>query len=80
VTTAATAEQLVAGQDGNRTWVLAGDGTRPDLTPPPEAMVSGPAEAVLLVLWRRLEVTDPRVTVTGDLAVAREVLAAGITP
>jgi uncharacterized protein (TIGR03083 family) len=80
VTTAASAEDLVAGQPGSRTWVLAGDGSRPDLTPPPEAMVSGPAEPVLLVLWGRLPVTDPRVTVTGDLAVAKEVLLAGITP
>jgi uncharacterized protein (TIGR03083 family) len=80
VTTGASAEELVAGRAATRSWVLAGDGSRPEQTPPPEAMVSGPADAVLLVLWGRLPVTDPRVTVTGDLAVAREVLAAGVTP
>jgi hypothetical protein len=80
VSARASAQELVAGDGGPLTWVLAGDGTRPELPPPPEAMVSGPAEAVLLVLWGRLPLTDPRVVVTGDLAVAREVLAAGITP
>jgi len=46
----------------------------------PEAVVSGAAEDLYLLLWGRFTVDDPRFTVTGDAEAARTVLAAGLTP
>jgi uncharacterized protein (TIGR03083 family) len=57
---------------------LAGDGTGFDGTP--DAEVAGPAEALLLLVWGRTLVDDPRLRLTGSRAAAEEVLAAGITP
>lgn len=45
-----------------------------------DAVVRGPAEAVLLLLWKRVRLDDPRLRVDGDLAAARAVLAAPIVP
>ena len=42
-------------------WVLGGAGD-------PDATVSGPAEAVLLLLWHRIGLDDPRLTVSGSRA------------
>jgi hypothetical protein len=42
--------------------------------------VSGPAEAVFLLLWHRIVLDDPRLTVSGSRAVADAVLAAALTP
>ena len=66
----------VQPDEGGR-WVLAGDGTTPPADAP--ATVSGPAEALLLLLWHRVGPDDPRVAVTGDPAAARAVLAAAVT-
>ena len=46
----------------------------------PAATVSGPAEAVLLLLWHRIVLDDPRLTVSGSRAAADAVLAAALTP
>jgi uncharacterized protein (TIGR03083 family) len=46
----------------------------------PDAVVSGPAEDLYLLLWGRFTVDDPRFAVTGDAEAARAVLTAGITP
>jgi uncharacterized protein (TIGR03083 family) len=43
------------------------------------ATLSGPAEAVLLLLWHRITLDDPRLTVSGDRAAADAVLAAALT-
>jgi uncharacterized protein (TIGR03083 family) len=52
-------------------WVL-GDGD-------PAATVSGPPEAVLLLLWKRTTLDDPRLAVT-DRAAAEPVLGLALTP
>jgi uncharacterized protein (TIGR03083 family) len=56
--------------DGGR-WVV-GEG--------PAATVSGPAEALLLLLWHRIPLDDPRLTVTGDRRAAGAVLGQALTP
>lgn len=43
------------------------------------ATLSGPAEALLLVLWHRIAPDDPRVTISGDRSAAEAVLAAALT-
>jgi uncharacterized protein (TIGR03083 family) len=70
---------LAVSVDGGPTWVLHGDGAG---EPPdsPDATVSGPADALVLLLWGRVALDDPRLTVTGDQAVAESVLKAGIVP
>jgi uncharacterized protein (TIGR03083 family) len=68
----------VEAAEGGR-WVLAGDGTAPAPGDVP-AIVSGPAEAVLLLLWHRITLDDPRLHVAGDRAAADAVLAAALTP
>jgi hypothetical protein len=42
--------------------------------------VSAPAAVLLLVLWKRLPVEHPQVAVAGDVAAARAVLSAPLTP
>ena len=64
---------LTATEGGD--WVLAGDGE-----PEPAATVSGPAEALFLLLWHRIDLGDPRLTVAGSRATAAAVLAAALTP
>jgi uncharacterized protein (TIGR03083 family) len=59
--------------------VLAGDGTGPSVGPA-DAEVSGPAEVLVLLLWGRLSLDDPRIQLTGDRAAAVSVLSAGIVP
>lgn len=59
--------------------VLAGDGTGQP-SGPPDATVHGPAEALVLLLWGRLGLDDPRLTVTGDRDAAEGVLFSGIVP
>ena len=70
---------LAVRPDGQDRLVLAGDGTaaRPG---PAAAEVSGPAEALVLLLWGRLGLDDPRLQLTGDRAAAASVLSAGIVP
>ena len=71
--------------------VLAGDGAGDPAFDPavdpagsPEATVSGPAEALLLLVWGRLDLAaglaDGRLSLTGDQLAARSVLAAGVVP
>jgi uncharacterized protein (TIGR03083 family) len=59
--------------EGGR-WVVTGD------DPTPAATVSGPAEAVLLLLWHRVGLDDPRLTVTGSRSAADAVLSLALTP
>ena len=58
--------------------MLAGDGTA--RTGPADAEVSGPAAVLILLLWGRLPLDDPRLRLTGDRAAAAAVLSAGIVP
>lgn len=44
------------------------------------AAVSGPAEALLLLLWHRVPLDDPRLTVSGDRTAAEAVLGMALTP
>jgi uncharacterized protein (TIGR03083 family) len=62
---------------GGPAYTLAGDGTAPG---PADATVTGPPEALLLLLWRRTTLDDPRVRLTGSRDAAVEVLGAHITP
>ena len=65
--------------DDGRGWLLAGDGTgTPGDTA--DATVSGPADALVLLLWGRLGLDDPRLTVTGSRDAAHGALTAGIVP
>lgn len=61
--------------------VLAGDGSGP-VAPdsPAEATITGPADVLLLLLWGRTGLDDPRLTVTGDEAAAHVVLNHALTP
>ncbi|HSU34222.1 MAG TPA: maleylpyruvate isomerase family mycothiol-dependent enzyme [Propionibacteriaceae bacterium] len=71
---------LALRADGDdRDWVLAGDGVRP-LDGPADAEIGGPAAALVLLLWGRLSLDDPRLRLTGDRAAAAAVLSAGIVP
>jgi uncharacterized protein (TIGR03083 family) len=63
--------------EGGR-WVLAGDGTAPPDRA--DATLSGPAEALLLLLWHRIRLDDRRFAVTGDRHSAEAVLGAALTP
>lgn len=63
-------------------WLLAGDGTGPASGPdvPADACLHGPAEVLLLLLWKRADLADPRIAVDGDPVAAHEVLASALTP
>jgi uncharacterized protein (TIGR03083 family) len=63
-------------------WVLAGDGTGSGDDPgvDPDAEVRGPADALLALLWHRIGPDDARLTVGGDPAALRDVLAVALTP
>ena len=63
-------------------WVLAGDGTGPASAPDAlaEATITGPGEALLLLLWGRADLDDARLAVSGNEAAARAVLGTAITP
>jgi uncharacterized protein (TIGR03083 family) len=79
---AATDMSRRVGPGDPRRWVLAGDGTGPaaDRDAPAAATVTGPAERLLLLLWGRTDLGDPRLAVSGDEGAAHAVLAAAITP
>lgn len=62
--------------DGGAAYTLAGDGTAPG---PVGATVTGPPEALLLLLWKRTTLDDPRISLTGSRDAAVEVLGARIT-
>jgi len=61
-----------------QSWVLAGDGTTSAASAATE--LSGPADALLLALWGRVGLDDPRLNVRGDREAAASVLTAGIVP
>jgi uncharacterized protein (TIGR03083 family) len=65
--------------DDGPTWMLHNDGTS-EFAGAAAATVSGPADALVLLLWGRLALDDPRLTVTGDRQAAAAVLGAGIVP
>jgi uncharacterized protein (TIGR03083 family) len=69
---------LAIGTDGGR-WVLGGDDTGATAETP-DAEVSGPADVLVLLLWGRLGLEDPRIHLTGDSSAAAAVLSAGIVP
>lgn len=63
---------LVA-QDAGRSWSLGG-------TTDPSATVTGPAEALALLLWGRTTTADARLTVDGDAAALDDALTRRLTP
>jgi uncharacterized protein (TIGR03083 family) len=66
---------------GGAAHTLAGDGLDPDAAAREcDATVAGPADALLLLLWKRATLDDSRLSVTGSPAAARDVLAADLTP
>jgi uncharacterized protein (TIGR03083 family) len=75
----------VQPDDADGRWVLSGDGTADvrsasGTDAAAEACLRGPAEVLLLLLWRRVDLTDPRIVVDGDPVAARDVLACALTP
>jgi uncharacterized protein (TIGR03083 family) len=68
--------------DADGRWVLAGDGTGPasGADVDADACLRGPAEVLLLLLWKRVDLADPRIVVDGDPVAAREVLASALVP
>jgi uncharacterized protein (TIGR03083 family) len=59
-------------------WTLAADGLHPST--PPDAVLSGPAPAMLLLLWGRVGLDDPRLRLIGNEAAGRAVLDAPLVP
>jgi uncharacterized protein (TIGR03083 family) len=60
-------------------WTLAVDGRHhPD--EPADAVLAGPAPILLLLLWGRVGLDDPRLRLTGDREAARAVLDAPLAP
>jgi uncharacterized protein (TIGR03083 family) len=59
------------------THTLVTTGPRPG---PPTATVTGPAEALLLLLWHRTDLDDPRLHTTGAVGDARRLLGRPLTP
>ncbi len=45
-----------------------------------DATLAGPADALLLLLWGRLDLDDPRIRLTGDRTAADRVLSARLVP
>ena len=70
---------LAVTVDDGPTWVLHGDGTG-DPAGAADATVSGPADALVLLLWGRLALTEKRLTVTGSREAAESVLRSAIVP
>jgi len=62
-------------EDAGRTWLL---GAR--TVAEPSATVTGPAEALALLLWGRADVTDARLSVTGDAGALDDALSRRLTP
>jgi uncharacterized protein (TIGR03083 family) len=64
--------------DGTRTWVLGAPGELAEVAP--DVVVSGPAEGLALMLWRRLTPAEAGLTVEGDPADLDAALAEPIVP
>ena len=73
------ARSLAVVADDGPTWMLHGDGTGEPVGPA-DATVTGPADALVLLLWGRVGLGDRRLTVTGSEEAAAAVLSAGIVP
>jgi uncharacterized protein (TIGR03083 family) len=65
--------------DGTPTWVLGAPGERAE-EEAIHAVVSGPAEGLALMLWRRLTPAEAGLVVAGDRAVLDAALAEPIVP
>ncbi|HET7399447.1 MAG TPA: maleylpyruvate isomerase family mycothiol-dependent enzyme [Intrasporangium sp.] len=63
--------------DGHRIPLSGGV---PHLGVEPVGMVEGAAEALLLLLWRRIAPDDPRVVITGDETAVRTLCTQALTP
>jgi hypothetical protein len=62
-------------------WMLAGDGATPsDQLGDADATLRGPADLLLRVLWQRVPLGAPGVTIDGEPAAAAEVLGRALTP
>ncbi len=64
----------VDADDAGRTWALGPDGRDADV------VVTGPAEALALLLWRRTTPDDARLRVTGDADALRTLLTSRLVP
>jgi uncharacterized protein (TIGR03083 family) len=64
--------------DGTRTWVLGAPGEDAEVAP--DVVVSGPAEGLALMLWRRLTPAEAALSIEGDRAVLDATLAEPIVP
>jgi hypothetical protein len=66
--------------------LAAGFEVRPDEGPStvvgadPVVSLSGPAEALLLLIWRRIGLDDPRISVDGSRDLAQRLLQVELTP
>ncbi|HEY6795010.1 MAG TPA: maleylpyruvate isomerase N-terminal domain-containing protein [Kineosporiaceae bacterium] len=68
-------------ESGGTSWLLRGDGDGAGADGADAgAVVAGPAEALYLLLWRRVGLGDPRLAVTGDRSAAEAVLGTPIVP
>jgi uncharacterized protein (TIGR03083 family) len=61
-------------------FVLGGDGASPINGRDAVAVVSAPADALMLLLWKRIPPDDDRLVVTGDRAAYLGLLARALTP
>ena len=59
-------------------WVLAGDGSEDDAIA--DVTISGPVEQLALLLWRRVDLDDERLTVQGSRGAAEHVVGSAIVP
>ena len=67
----------LAATDLDRTWSLLAAADAPEAR---AATLNGPAEALALLVWRRIGLDDPRLSVDGDEAALTAVLADHFVP
>ncbi len=67
----------LAATDLDRTWSLSAAADAPEAR---AATLNGPAEALALLVWRRIGLDDPRLSVDGDEAALTAVLADHFVP
>lgn len=68
---------VLVAEDVGRTWTLS---AAPDASSGPAAGITGPAEALALLLWRRIDLDDPRLSVSGDRQLVADVLNDRVVP
>ena len=74
-------DALDGGEPAPATVVFSGDGSAgAGDQGEPDAIVDGPPDALLLLVWKRIELDDARLRITGDPAVAKTVLSQALTP